>query len=218
MAPGRVTNGELFDAQGRVDLDEGVVLLRGRARADAAALLAAVETLLAVAPLRRMVTPGGLTMSVAMTNCGECGWVSDRKGYRYASVDPDSGRPWPALPAPFARLASAAAAEAGFADFAPDVCLVNEYLPGTKLTLHQDRDEASFAWPIVSVSLGASATFLLGGLRRRDRTQRLPLHHGDVLIWGGPARLRHHGVLPLKAEPHPLLGERRINLTLRRAL
>ncbi|HMM75532.1 MAG TPA: DNA oxidative demethylase AlkB [Gammaproteobacteria bacterium] len=211
-------SGELFDAQSRVELDEGVVLLRARALAEAPALLAALAPIFAAAPLRHMVTPGGLTMSVAMTNCGECGWVSDRKGYRYASVDPDSGRPWPALPALLAALASAAAAEAGFPDFAADVCLVNEYVPGTKLTLHQDRDEASFAWPIVSVSLGATATFLLGGLRRRDRAQRLPLQHGDVLVWGGPARLRYHGILPLKAESHPLLGERRLNLTLRRAL
>jgi len=212
-----VASGELFECSERVDLDDGVVLLRGRARDAAPTLIAAIAAVVAAAPLRRMVTPGGLTMSVAMTNCGDCGWVSDRKGYRYAPLDPDSGRPWPALPAPFATLARAAAAEAGFADFAPDACLVNEYLPGTKLTLHQDRDEASFAWPIVSVSLGASASFLLGGLRRRDPTRRLPLHHGDVLVWGDAARLRYHGVAPLKAEPHPLLGARRFNLTLRKA-
>lgn len=213
-----MASGDLFDGRERCELDAGVVLLRGRALDAVPALLAALDAVIAAAPLRQMVTPGGLTMSVAMTNCGECGWVSDRKGYRYATVDPDSGRPWPAMPPPLARLATAAATEAGFADFAADVGLVNEYVPGTRLTLHQDRDEASFAWPIVSVSLGATATFLLGGLRRRDRPQRLPLHHGDVLVWGGPARLRYHGVLPLKAESHPLLGERRLNVTLRRAL
>jgi alkylated DNA repair protein (DNA oxidative demethylase) len=212
-----VTSGELFESRARIALDDGVVLLRGRALDAAPTLLEAIDAIVAAAPLRRMVTPGGLTMSVAMTNCGDCGWVSDRKGYRYAAVDPDNGRAWPALPSAFAQLATAAAAEAGFAGFAPDACLVNEYLPGTRLTLHQDRDEASFVWPIVSVSLGASAIFLLGGLHRRDRTQRLPLQHGDVLVWGGPARLRYHGVAPLKAGSHPLLGARRLNLTLRRA-
>lgn len=212
-----MTDEDLFIGEARVELAEGVVLMRGRARAAAAALLAAAEAVIAAAPLRRMVTPGGLRMSVAMTNCGDCGWVSDRHGYRYASCDPLAERPWPALPEVFATLARETAAEAGFGAFAPDACLINEYVPGAKLSLHQDRDEASFAWPIVSVSLGASATFLLGGLRRSDRAQRLPLHHGDVLVWGGPARLRYHGVLALKSEPHPLLGARRLNLTLRRA-
>ncbi len=207
----------LFPDDARLELDIGVVLLRGRADADAPALLAAIDDILAAAPLRRMQTPGGLAMSVAMTNCGDCGWVSDRKGYRYASSDPDSGRPWPAMPAMFARLAADAAAEAGFPSFAPDVALINEYLPGTKLSLHQDRDEADYGHPIVSVSLGASATFLLGGLQRKDPTRRLALEHGDVLVWGGPARLRHHGVLALKNEPHPLLGARRFNLTFRKA-
>ncbi len=212
-----MASGELFESRERIAFDDGVVLLRGRALDAAPTLLEAIDAIVAAAPLRRMVTPGGLTMSVAMTNCGDCGWVSDRKGYRYAAVDPDSGRAWPALPPAFAQLATAAAAEAGFAGFAPDACLVNEYLPGTRLSLHQDRDEVSFVWPIVSVSLGASANFLLGGLRRRDRTQRLPLHHGDVLVWGGPARLRYHGVASLKAGSHPLLGARRLNLTLRKA-
>lgn len=207
----------LFPDDARLELDIGVVLLRGRAVAAAPALLAAIDDILAAAPLRRMQAPGGLAMSVAMTNCGDCGWVSDRKGYRYASNDPDSGRPWPAMPAVFARLAADTAAEAGFPSFAPDVALINEYLPGTKLSLHQDRDEADYGHPIVSVSLGASATFLLGGLQRKDPTRRLALEHGDVLVWGGPARLRHHGVLALKNEPHPLLGARRFNLTLRKA-
>ena len=201
----------------RVDIDEGVVLWRGRALAHESELLQALAAVIAAAPLRRMLTPGGLAMSVAMSNCGELGWVSDRAGYRYAPRDPLSGQPWPALPAPFAALATSAAADAGFPGFAPDACLVNEYRPGARLTLHQDRDERDFAQPIVSVSLGVSATFLFGGLGRKDRTQRLPLHHGDVLVWGGPARLRHHGVLALKDETHPVLGARRVNLTLRRA-
>lgn len=207
---------DLF-ADTRVDIDAGVVLWRGRALACEVELLSAIEAVIAAAPLRRMLTPGGLAMSVAMTNCGGLGWVSDRAGYRYAPLDPLSGDAWPALPAAFASLAASAAAHAGFPGFAPDVCLVNEYTPGTRLSLHQDRDERDFAQPIVSVSLGMSATFLLGGLKRNDRTQRIPLHHGDVLVWGGPARLRHHGVLALKDETHPVLGARRINLTLRRA-
>lgn len=200
-----------------LELEPGVSLLRAYAQPVAATLLPEIEAIIAAAPLRRMVTPGGLTMSIAMTNCGACGWVSDRGGYRYAATDPLSGKPWPALPACFTLLATAAAAAAGFAGFEPDVCLVNEYLPGTKLSLHQDRDERDYAHPIVSVSLGATATFLLGGLNRKDRTQRLPLHHGDVLVWGGPARLRYHGVLALKDEAHPVLGRRRYNLTFRRA-
>jgi DNA oxidative demethylase len=210
-----VTN-DLF-ADTRVDIEAGVVLWRGHALAHEATLLSAVEAVIAAAPLRRMPTPGGLTMSVAMTNCGELGWVSDRAGYRYAPLDPLSGQSWPALPAAFVALAAGAAANSGFPDFAPDVCLVNEYTPGARLSLHQDRDERDFAQPIVSVSLGMSATFLLGGLTRNDRTQRIPLHHGDVLVWGGPARLRHHGVLALRGETHPVLGARRINLTMRHA-
>lgn len=210
-------NDDLFAADARTELAPGVCLLRGHALADADSLLRAIDDIIAAAPLRRMVTPGGLTMSVAMTNCGECGWVSDRAGYRYAPTDPLSGQPWPALPDAFALLASTAAATAGFAGFVPDVCLVNEYRPGTKLSLHQDRDERDFTQPIVSVSLGASARFVLGGLKRRDPVHRLPLHHGDVLVWGGPARLRYHGVLALGDDAHPLLGARRINLTFRRA-
>jgi alkylated DNA repair protein (DNA oxidative demethylase) len=203
--------------ESRVDIDEGVVLWRGRALARESELLEALAAVIAAAPLRHMLTPGGLAMSVAMSNCGELGWISDRAGYRYAPRDPLSGQPWPALPALFTALATSAAADAGFPGFVPDACLVNEYRPGARLSLHQDRDERDFAQPIVSVSLGVSATFLFGGLGRKDRTERLPLHHGDVLVWGGPARLRHHGVLALKDGTHPVLGARRINLTLRHA-
>ena len=205
------------DAPARLDLDAGVVLLRGFALPRVAALLHEVETVVAAAPLRRMSTPGGLAMSVAMTNCGTVGWVADRTGYRYEARDPLSGLPWPPLPATCDGLVRAAAALAGFEGFAPDVCLVNEYLPGTRLSLHQDRDERDFAQPIVSLSLGMSASFVLGGLSRREPTRRLPLYHGDVLVWGGPARLRFHGVLAVRGEPHPLLGARRLNLTFRRA-
>src|SRR5690606_8287520 len=175
------------------------------------------EATTAAAPWRHMQTPGGFTMSVALTNCGALGWTSDRRGYRYTRVDPDSGEPWPPMPPVLARLASEAAAAAGFPDFAPDACLVNRYTPGARLSLHQDRNERDFGAPIVSVSLGMSATFLFGGPARADKPARVPLVHGDVVVWGGVDRLRHHGVLPLKDGEHPLLGAQRINLTFRKA-
>ncbi|MDO8249728.1 MAG: DNA oxidative demethylase AlkB [Rhodoferax sp.] len=193
----------------------GAVLLHGFARADDAALLRAISAVIARAPLRHMLTPGGYTMSVAMSNCGPLGWVSDPGGYRYAALDPLSGRPWPAMPACCLALAQRAAAQAGFAQFRPDACLINEYAPGAKLSLHQDRDEKDFSAPIVSLSLGLPAVFLFGTPRRRDRPQRYRLSHGDVVVWGGPARLAYHGVAPLADGEHPLLGRRRINLTFR---
>jgi alkylated DNA repair protein (DNA oxidative demethylase) len=156
-------------------------------------------------------------MSVAMTNCGAVGWLTDRTGYRYDSRDPDTGRSWPAMPDVFADLAAQAAARAGFVGFAPDACLVNRYEPGTRLSLHQDRNERDFDAPIVSVSLGLPAVFLFGGLRRADTPRRVPLTHGDVVVWGGPARLRYHGVLSLREGDHPLMGGRRLNLTFRKA-
>jgi alkylated DNA repair protein (DNA oxidative demethylase) len=201
----------------REDLAPGALLLRGLALPDIPALWAAVEAVLGQAPLRHMSTPGGFRMSVAISNCGALGWVSDRRGYRYAALDPDSGDRWPALPASFLSLATRAAALAGFTDFRPDACLINRYAPGARLTLHQDRNERDFSQPIVSVSFGLPAVFLFGGLRRSDPTRRVPLAHGDVAVWGGPARLHHHGVLALKAGQHLLTGECRINLTLRRA-
>jgi alkylated DNA repair protein (DNA oxidative demethylase) len=164
-----------------------------------------------------MQTPGGYSMSVAMTNCGEYGWVSDSSGYRYSPTDPDSGLPWPLLPEAFAELARGAADSLGFSGFAPDACLVNRYVPGARLTLHQDKDERDFRAPIVSVSLGVPATFLFGGLKRKDRAMRVPLEHGDVVVWGGPARLRYHGVAKLEESRHWFEGNARINLTLRRA-
>ena len=198
-------------------LAPGAVLLRGFARDRAPALLAGVAEVLARAPLRHLVTPGGFRMSVAMSNCGALGWVSDRSGYRYTPEDPDSGQPWPAMSAAFLELADAAARAAGFEAFVPDACLINRYEPGTRLSLHQDRDERSYGWPIVSVSLGLPAVFLFGGPKRADRTQRVPLAHGDVVVWGGPSRLHHHGVLPVKEGEHPLTGRSRINLTFRKA-
>jgi len=164
-----------------------------------------------------MVTPGGFTMSVALTNCGALGWTTDRRGYRYTRTDPDTGRPWPAMPAAFAELACDAAAAAGFPHFEPDACLINRYLPGARMSLHQDKNERDYDAPIVSVSLGMPAIFLFGGLRRADKAARLELHHGDVAVWGGPDRLRYHGVMPLAEVPHPALGSQRINFTFRKA-
>ena len=199
-------------------LAPGAVVLRGLARDHAAALLDDVDRTAAAAPFRHMVVPGGRRMSVAMTNCGPLGWVSDERGYRYDPLDPRSGKPWPALPAAFRRLAHEAAAHAGFDGFEPDACLVNRYEPGARLSLHQDKDERDFGMPIVSVSLGMPAVFLFGGPRRADRPQRVPLEHGDVVVWGGPARLAYHGVLALKdGLPHERLGRTRVNLTFRRA-
>jgi alkylated DNA repair protein (DNA oxidative demethylase) len=197
---------------------EGAVLLPGAALESAAALLAAVDDVVAQSPWRHMLTPGGQRMSVAMTNCGAVGWVSDRRGYRYQAHDPDSGRAWPALPAPIRSVATTAAAAAGYPGFEPDACLVNRYLPGTRLSLHQDRNERDLSAPVVSVSLGLPAWFLFGGLRRADPVRRIGLIHGDVVVWGARARLAFHGVAPLADAQHTLTGRCRINLTLRRAL
>ncbi|MGF2531086.1 DNA oxidative demethylase AlkB [Ralstonia pseudosolanacearum] len=201
----------------RIALGEAAVVLRGFALAEAPALLAAIDDIARQAPFRHMVTPVGFEMSVALTNCGALGWTSDRRGYRYAARDPQTGQPWPPLPDCFLRLARDAAAAAGFPGFTPDACLINRYVPGARLSLHQDKDERDYGALIVSVSLGMPAVFLWGGHRRTDKTQRVPLFHGDVVVWGGPDRLRYHGVLPLKEAAHPLLGAQRINLTLRRA-
>ncbi|MDN0083373.1 DNA oxidative demethylase AlkB [Crenobacter sp. SG2305] len=195
----------------------GALVLRGYALPHDAALLAALDTVAAAAPFRHMVTPGGYHMSVATTSCGSYGWVSDHTGYRYDRLDPATGTPWPPLPPVFIQLAQDAAASAGFEGFVPDAGLINRYVPGARLSLHQDRDEHDFGAPIVSVSLGLPAVFLFGGPRRTDKTVRVPLVHGDVVVWGGPARLYYHGVLPLKDGCHPLLGEQRINLTFRKA-
>jgi len=213
----------LFDdlpREAREPLGPGAFVLPGFALPFVDELLPAIDAVAGRAPFRHLVTPGGFTMSVALTNCGALGWTSDRRGYRYSATDPDSGLPWPPMPASFARLAREAAWAAGFENFAPDACLVNRYAPGARLSLHQDKDERDHGAPIVSVSLGMPAVFLFGGLARGDKAARVPLAHGDVVVWGGEDRLRYHGVLPLKEAPHPLLsqlGPIRINLTFRKA-
>ena len=195
----------------------GAMLLRGFCLDQADDLLQAVQQVIAAAPLRHLITPGGRAMSVGMSNCGTLGWVSDRTGYRYSRADPLSGRPWLPMPTCFAKLALRAAAEAGFDGFAPDACLINRYQPGARLSLHQDRDESDLSAPIVSVSLGLPAVFLFGGLQRSDRPARWRLAHGDVAVWGGASRLAFHGVAPLADGDHLRLGRQRINLTFRRA-
>lgn len=216
-----MSTADLFDelpvAVSRETLAPGAVLLRSFAREEGAALQQTIAEVTRQSPFRHLVTPGGYTMSVAMSNCGALGWVSDRSGYRYDALDPLSGRPWPAMPEIFRNLAVRAAAQAGFAHFEPDACLVNRYEPGARLSLHQDRDEQDFSVPIVSVSLGLPAVFLFGTPSRKDKPLRQRLQHGDVVVWGGPARLAFHGVAPLADGEHALLGRQRINLTFRRA-
>ncbi|CAN5404293.1 DNA oxidative demethylase AlkB [soil metagenome] len=199
-----------------IEIAPGAMLLAGFARSFETQLIEAVQSVVARAPFRHQVTPGGHRMSVAMTNTGSAGWVTDRSGYRYDAIDPDSGQPWPPMPEVFAEIAAQAAAKAGFANFGPEACLVNRYEPGAKMSLHQDKDELDFNAPIVSVSLGLPATFLFGGLNRSDKTARYRLTHCDVVVWGGPARLAYHGVMPLPEGEHPLLGRQRINLTFRK--
>ena len=195
----------------------GAWLLRGFALGNVAALLAEIEQIETAAAFRHLETPGAFRMSVAMTNCGSLGWVSDRRGYRYSTHDPLSGQPWPPMPAVFSTLAGRAARAAGFAGFTPDACLINRYVPGARLTLHQDKDESDFRAPIVSVSLGLPAVFLFGGNARKEKQRRIALQHGDIAVWGGPARLYYHGISALKDGHHPVLGRQRVNLTFRRA-
>jgi alkylated DNA repair protein (DNA oxidative demethylase) len=202
----------------REAIADGAFLLRGFLGATEEGVLGDLRKIVAQSPFRRMVTPGGHQMSVAMTNCGRVGWVTDRSGYRYDPIDPETRLPWPPFPASFIDLARRAAEEGGFGDFAPDACLINRYVPGSKLSLHQDKDEHDFGAPIVSVSLGLPAIFLFGGLSRSDKTRRYRLEHGDIAVWGGPARLAYHGVAPLAAGEHSVMGPQRINLTFRKAL
>ncbi len=197
-------------------LGAGAWVLRGFALDYVDRVLGQLRQIRGESPFRHMITPGGYTMSVALTCCGNVGWTADRKGYRYADIDPETGNPWPAMPDVFRKLATSAARHCGYEDFKPDSCLINRYVPGSKLSLHQDKDEADFSAPIVSVSLGMPAIFQFGGHRRSDRPEKIPLFHGDIVVWGGPDRLRYHGVMALKDHPHPQLGSNRINLTFRK--
>jgi len=198
-----------------IELGREASILQGFAQVYATQLLDEIRLMSAISPFRHLVTRSGHKMSVAMTNCGSLGWVSDRSGYRYDPIDPETGRPWPAMPALFRDLAASAAAAAGFPHYAPDACLINEYRPGARLSLHQDRDERDRIAPIVSVSLGVSATFLWGGQLRTDRPRRIPVAHGDVAVWGGVDRMTFHGIAELPHGQHPLTGDRRYNLTFR---
>jgi alkylated DNA repair protein (DNA oxidative demethylase) len=213
-----VTGDLLAGLQRAEPISDGAVVLRGFAGPAAAALMQAIGDIVAAAPFRHMITPGGWRMSVAMSNCGRAGWITDRKGYRYAPSDPETGEAWPAMPEAIRSLAARAAAAGGFPGFEPDACLINRYEPGSRLSLHQDRNERDFGAPIVSVSLGLPAVFLFGGLARNDRPRRIRLDTGDVVVWGGPARLAFHGVDTLAEGDDALTGRCRINLTLRRAL
>lgn len=199
-------------------IGEGAWLLRGIALPYEADILSALRDVTGQSPFRHMVTPGGFTMSVAMTNCGSAGWVTDRSGYRYDRNDPETGYAWPPMPECFLALAASAAEQAGYPGFNPDACLINRYEPGARLSLHQDKNERDFDEPIVSVSLGLPATFQFGGFKRTDPVKKYPLRHGDVAIWGGPSRLRYHGVPELKDGCHEQVGRMRINLTFRKAM
>lgn len=215
-----MTTPDLFDdpTPGKCEpMGPKAFVLRGFALPYVDKLLPAIDGIEAQSPFRHMVTPGGFTMSVALTNCGALGWTTDRHGYRYSGIDPEHGQPWPPMPEVFGRLVREMAATAGFEGFEPDACLVNRYLPGSRLSLHQDKNERDFNAPVVSVSLGMPALFLFGGHARTDKTVKVPLYHGDVVVWGGEDRLRYHGVMPLKDQPHPLLGSQRINFTFRKA-
>lgn len=176
-----------------------------------------LEYVLSQSPLRHMETTRGFKMSAAMSNCGVLGWVSDRKGYRYEPVDPLTGSAWPAMPEEFSTLAIHAAKSAGYENFSPDVCLINCYRPGAGMSAHRDSDEADFNHPIVSLSLGLPARFFVQGSERKGRSVPLDLASGDVVVWGGESRLFYHGIRPLKAGDDTVFGDRRFNLTFRKA-
>ena len=210
---------DLFDdAQTfKLEIVKHAFLLKAFALENQHDVIADLISVINQAPLRHMMTKMGFAMSAAMTNCGALGWVSDRAGYRYDAKDPATNKPWPLMPASFQQLAALAAAEAGFGDFQADSCLINQYQVGASMGLHQDKNELDFTQPIVSVSLGIPATFQFGGLARTDKTLKIPLVHGDVVVWGGQSRLNFHGIAPLKMNTHPILGAYRYNLTFRKA-
>lgn len=199
------------------EIGPGAVHLPRFAEPNVGELIKAIQKVLLRSPFRQMSTPGGKPMSAELSSCGAYGWVSDVNGYRYMSFDPFTGDRWPAIPAMFASLAAHAAAEAGYPGFNPDTCLINRYVPGAKMSLHQDSNERDFSAPIVSVSLGLPAVFLWGGAARSDRAERIGVEHGDVVVFGGPSRMNFHGVARIAPGEHPLLGACRVNLTFRKA-
>ncbi len=212
-------NGEYVEQGAHEHYFQQVHVFRGLALSDADVLIDYLKnTVLKTSPFRYMLTPGGRKMSVSITNCGQVGWVSDVQGYRYAKYDPYSKLSWPDLPQCLINLSIKAAEMAGFNGFNPDSCIINKYAVASKMSLHQDKDEHDFQQPIVSISLGIAAVFEMGGFTRGDSTLRIPLFHGDVVVWGGEDRLRFHGVLPIKADSHPITKQTRINFTVRQAL
>lgn len=198
-------------------IGEQSCVLRGYALPWIERVLPELRAVLVQSPFRHMVTPGGYTMSAALSSCGALGWTTSPQGYRYSPLDPERQQPWPSMPAVLRELAINAASAAGFDGFAPDACLINRYVPGARMSLHQDKNERDYSAPVVSLSLGLPAVFLFGGHQRSDKTQKISLFHGDVAVWGGVDRLRFHGVLPIKEGAHPRMGPQRINLTFRTA-
>ena len=203
--------------ESQVMLAKGAYWLRGFALPQADTICAMLIEHLKNYPPQQMMTPMGYSMSVRTTSFGEFGWVSSKQGYGYAVKNSFTNESWPPIPESFFDLAQRAANQAGYVNFKPDTCLINVYEIGDKMGLHQDKDEADFSKPIVSVSLGLPVIFQFGGLTRTAKTLKVPLSHGDVVVWGADSRLCFHGVLPLKAGTHGTLGQRRINLTFRKA-
>lgn len=217
------STGDLFSDEAlqqparREQIGEQSCVLRGYALPWLERVLPELRAVLVQSPFRHMVTPGGFTMSAALSSCGALGWTTSPQGYRYSSLDPERQQPWPSMPPVLRELAINAASAAGFDGFAPDACLINRYVPGARMSLHQDKNERDYSAPVVSLSLGLPAVFLFGGHQRSDKTQKISLFHGDVAVWGGVDRLRFHGVLPIKEGAHPRMGPQRINLTFRAA-
>lgn len=217
------STGDLFSDEAlqqparREQIGEQSCVLRGYALPWLERVLPELRAVLVQSPFRHMVTPGGYTMSAALSSCGALGWTTSPQGYRYSSLDPERQQPWPSMPPVLRELAINAASAAGFDGFAPDACLINRYVPGARMSLHQDKNERDYNAPVVSLSLGLPAVFLFGGHQRSDKTQKISLFHGDVAVWGGVDRLRFHGVLPIKEGAHPRMGPQRINLTFRTA-
>ena len=217
------STGDLFSDEAlqqparREQIGEQSYVLRGYALPWLERVLPELRAVLVQSPFRHMVTPGGFTMSAALSSCGALGWTTSPQGYRYSPLDPERQQPWPSMPAVLRELAINAASAAGFDGFAPDACLINRYVPGARMSLHQDKNERDYNAPVVSLSLGLPAVFLFGGHQHSDKTQKISLFHGDVAVWGGVDRLRFHGVLPIKEGAHPRMGPQRINLTFRTA-